>query len=128
MNIDDRLEALAQSLELLAGMHRDHETRVADEMAHIREGLAQVNVTLGRLAEAQVENEKRFLALAEANRELADAQLAADKRLARQEEATLNLQMAMERMNASMSRLIDGELYLQKVVAVHEQRLNDFEA
>ncbi len=32
MNIDDRLEALAQSVELLASMHKDNEARVAQIM------------------------------------------------------------------------------------------------
>jgi hypothetical protein len=29
MNLDDRLEALTQSVELLAGMHRENEVRIA---------------------------------------------------------------------------------------------------
>ena len=37
MNIDDRLEALTQSVELLAAMHRDTEKQNAEALAAMRQ-------------------------------------------------------------------------------------------
>jgi hypothetical protein len=49
MTIDDRLEALTQTVELLAQMHGQTET-----------SMSQIGKTMNALAEAQVETEKRL--------------------------------------------------------------------
>jgi hypothetical protein len=67
MNIDERLdklaertEAIAQSVELLASFQRDFEKRSDERMAH-------VDHALELLATAQRETEQRMVQLAESN-------------------------------------------------------------
>jgi len=42
MNIDERLEALTQSVELLAAMHRDNERNMTEHMAQMMDAIARL--------------------------------------------------------------------------------------
>jgi hypothetical protein len=74
MNIDERLErlaqrteAIAQSVELLASFHRDAEQRQADYEKRGNESRSRVDRALELLAAAQRETEQRMAQLAESN-------------------------------------------------------------
>ena len=42
MNIDQRLEALTQSVELLAAMHRDNERNMTERMAQMMDAITRL--------------------------------------------------------------------------------------
>lgn len=71
MNIDERLQALTQSVELLASLHRDSEKRMeqlAQEAARLAQGqarLAQGNARLEGLVTEIAEGTARLLRVAE---------------------------------------------------------------
>ena len=50
MTIDERLEALAQSLELLASLHKDLEKQTADGFAETRAQFAETRQFINQLA------------------------------------------------------------------------------
>ena len=50
MNIDDRLEALTQSVELLAAMHRDHERTFQEQADRFQKQFAQHEQLFGQIA------------------------------------------------------------------------------
>lgn len=47
MNLDERLEALTQSLELTDGIQRNHEARMAQQNAHLDRTLTVVDQFAG---------------------------------------------------------------------------------
>jgi predicted nuclease with TOPRIM domain len=56
MTIDERIEALTQSVELLAGFHRDSEVRMANLEGH----MAKLTETMDRLANIVIRHEERL--------------------------------------------------------------------
>ncbi len=56
MTIDERLEALAQSVELLAGFQRDNEAR----MAKLEGYMVTLTETMDRLANVVIRHEERL--------------------------------------------------------------------
>lgn len=55
MNIDERLEALAQSLELMQRMHQDHEQQASERAAQFERELETVKQRQGTLEDKMVE-------------------------------------------------------------------------
>ena len=66
MDIDERLEALTQSVELLAAMHRDNENRMVQFDGAIRQ-LSERNVRLEELVTDIAEGTARLLRTVEAH-------------------------------------------------------------
>ncbi len=63
MTIDERLEALTQSLELLGSLHRDNDRRmgeIMDAMARNEERMARNEKRLEQMMDAMARNEKRL--------------------------------------------------------------------
>ena len=60
MNIDKRLEALAQSLELLAAMHKDHERANEQGFAELRRLFAETGQFINSLAHVAQNHEQRL--------------------------------------------------------------------
>jgi t-SNARE complex subunit (syntaxin) len=56
MNIDQRLEALTQTVELIAAMQRDNEVR----MGRIEEAVVTLTDTMNRLANIVIRHEERL--------------------------------------------------------------------
>jgi prefoldin subunit 5 len=56
MTIDERIEALTQSVELLAGFHRDAEQR----MEKLAESMGQLTDTMTRLGNIVIAHENRI--------------------------------------------------------------------
>ena len=52
MTIDERLEALVQSLRLRAQMHRDHEVLHAADLAASEKRMAELDKRMGEVMEA----------------------------------------------------------------------------
>ena len=66
MNIDQRLEALTQSVELLAALHKDNEKRM-EQFAQAMKGLAGRNARLEALVTEIAEGTARLLHAVEAH-------------------------------------------------------------
>ncbi len=64
MTIDERLEALAQTLELLSSLHRDLEKHAEEAEARNQKRMAEIEARdekrMGVLTEAMTRNEKRM--------------------------------------------------------------------
>jgi hypothetical protein len=73
MNIDERLEAIAQSVELLAGMQKETENQMnrlaiqMDRLSKVSSGLANRNVRLETLVVDIAEGTARLLRAVEAH-------------------------------------------------------------
>ncbi len=64
MNLDDRLDALTQTVELLAAMHKDNEKRAAQFLDALTK-LSKSNVRLEKLVADIAEGTARLLHVAE---------------------------------------------------------------
>jgi hypothetical protein len=60
MTVDERIEALTQSLELLASLHRDREETSAKRSAETDEKMAQLADTMNQLGTIVIAHEKRL--------------------------------------------------------------------
>jgi len=60
MTIDERLEALTQTVELLAQMHRDNERANAQKFAALAESTTQLMDTMNRVGRILEIHEHRF--------------------------------------------------------------------
>lgn len=63
MNIDERLEALAQSLELLVSSHKDNERHMAETRGEMKQGMDGMRQGMEGLREAVkslIENNNRL--------------------------------------------------------------------
>jgi hypothetical protein len=49
MNLDERIEALVQSVELLASMHKDNEKRYEEQLVKAEERMAKTDQQIKRL-------------------------------------------------------------------------------
>jgi hypothetical protein len=78
MTIDERLEALAQSMEVLQGMHMDNDKRFTEQIRHLAVVAEQNEARVGELA-------KRSLQMMEAINRLAHIADIHDRRIERLE-------------------------------------------
>jgi len=60
MTIDERIEALTHSVELLASFHRDMEQRTEEHMAGIRAHTAVLTDTMNRLANIVIHHDEQI--------------------------------------------------------------------
>jgi len=60
MTIDERIEALTQSLELLAGMHRDLEEATAKNFERLEGNIDRLTAIMERLANIAIVHEQRI--------------------------------------------------------------------
>ena len=59
MTIDERIEALTQSLELLSSLHRDLEVASAKGFAELRENMGKLTKTMEQLGAIVIAHEER---------------------------------------------------------------------
>ena len=104
MNIDERLEALTQSIELLSLMHKDHESQFED---HKR----RISVVIESLASSQQELIASNRQQAETNRQL--AVIAASLREGQQD------------MRREQNDLREAIIRLSVIAEAHQDTLDD---
>jgi prephenate dehydratase len=102
MNIDDRLNALTQSVELLASFHKDSEKRMERLDRHV-EGLVQHMERLDQHFEHLVQH------------------------MGESAQAAKGMAKRNERLENLVTDIAEGTARLLHVVEVHEQRIGDLE-
>jgi hypothetical protein len=55
MTIDERIEALTQTVELLAGMHKDHEKRMVEALAAMNRRNERLETLVAEIGEAMTQ-------------------------------------------------------------------------
>jgi hypothetical protein len=60
MTIDERLEALTESVELLASLHKDNEVRNEARMAELTEKMGRLSETMNQLGIVVIAHEHRL--------------------------------------------------------------------
>jgi hypothetical protein len=60
MTIDERIEALTQSVELLATLHRDLEQSTAKNFERLEQNIGRLTTTVERLANVVISHQERI--------------------------------------------------------------------
>jgi chromosome segregation ATPase len=113
MNIDERLEALTQSVELLAAMHKDHERQFEEQQRQFDERHRQFEER-----QQQFEEHKRLVtgaieSIAETQRQLAEN----DRKLTQ----------LVAGMSVEQKDLRDAIIRLSVIAEAHQDTLDDHE-
>jgi hypothetical protein len=142
VNIDERLEALVQSVELLAAMHRDEEARRREEQARRREDEARRREEEAQRREDEAQRREdeakrvaKHEALAQSVELLASMHKDNEVRVAQAMDALISTHTESEaRMSRGMAQLMDTVNRIGRIIEKHdididdhEQRLNDIE-
>ena len=60
MSIDERIEALTQSVELIASLHRDLEQATAKNFERLTTSMERLTTSMGRLTTVAIAHEERI--------------------------------------------------------------------
>ncbi len=118
MNIDERLEALTQSIELLSLMHKDHESQFEDHKRRISAVIESLAISQQELVESNRQQAERNRQQSETNRQQSETN---------RQQAETNRQLAViaAGLREGQQDLREAVMRLSVIAEAHQDTLDD---